>query len=602
MQRFQTIFVVLLFGAMTIFGQNKDAKDEPNYEIAFAKFAPMNTDIFIADANGSNARPLLANPESDYNASFSADGKWIYFTSERGGSADIYRVHADGKKLERLTDDAAFDDQAALAPDGKSLAFVSSRSGQADIWILDLKTKKLRNLTNNLAGDFRPAWSPDGEWLAFSSDRDSLKPKARDGFSTLLSTEIYIIRADGSNLKRLTFSQTFAGSPVWSADGRRLAFYEAAIEEVNKIVSVQRKTGGTTQIASIDVASGERRVETSGAGEKVSPRWLSENRIAYVSRLSNAGIEFTNGDAGARGEFNSPSWSSDGRRMVFHRETDFTYPPFRPNYSRDAQFRLIRTGIFPSFAPSGDKFISNDQTAGILHNSILLINADGSGQKILFGDAEKSILAPVWSSSGNKIAFGFGQFFQTTNGAAIADIAVINSDGTNLKILTKGDGNNGFPSWSPDGKQIVYRASNKDKKGLFILDTETGATRVLTKDSRDNFPAWSPDGSRIAFTSLRDGDYNIFTIAPDGADLQRLTNSPGNDAHCSWSPDGKWIAFAGARGGFKDESVLHPLNPQPYGEIYVMRSDGSDVRMLTDDQFEAATPTWIPLRRKQNLK
>ena len=601
MHKFQTIFIVLLF-ASAIGGQNNIARGEPDYEIAFAKFAPMNTDIFVADADGANAKPLLADPESDYNASFSSDGKWIFFTSERAGSADIYRVRADGKKLERLIDDAGFDDQAAASPDGKSLAFVSSRSGQADIWIFDLESKKLRNLTNHPAGDFRPAWSPDGAWLAFSSDRDSTKQKGISGFSTRHSTEIYLIRADGSNLRRLTFSQTFAGSPAWSADGKRIAFYEAAPAEVNKIVAVERKAGGSTQIVTIDVESGERRAETSGAGEKVSPRWLDGNRIAYVSRLNNAGLEFTNGAAGGRGEFNSPSWSVDGKRMVFHRETDFNYPPFRSNYSRDKQFRLIRAGVFPSFAPSGDKFISNDKTAGILKNNIILMNADGSGQKTIFADAEKAALAPVFSAQGDKIAFGLGRFFQMQNGAAIADIAVIKSDGTNLKILTNGDGNYGFPSWSPDGKQIVYRAANSNLKGLFILDSETGAARVLTKDSHDNFPSWSPDGSRIAFTSYRDGDYEIYTIKPDGTDLKRLTNIPGNDAHNSWSPDGKWIAFAGARGGFKDESVLHPLNPQPYGEIYVMRADGSDVRMLTDDQFEAATPAWIPLRSRNYLK
>ena len=120
-------------------------------------------------------------------------------------------------------------------------------------------------------------------------------------------------------------------------------------------------------------------------------------------------------------------------------------------------------------------------------------------QEILFSNADENPLAPIWSQGG-KIAFGLGQFFQTTGGPAIANIAVVNSDGTNLQILTKGDGNNGFPSWSPDGKQIVYRASNKNLKGLFILDTATGATRVLTTESQDNFPAWSPDGSRIAFT------------------------------------------------------------------------------------------------------
>lgn len=597
-----SLLFILLLCSLAVDGQNQTSRNEPDYEIAFAKFAPINTDIFMADADGANAKPLLAHPESDYNASISPDGKWIIFTSERNGSADIYRAHADGKRLERLTEDAGFDDQAAVSPDGKSLAFVSSRSGQADIWILELKTKKLRNLTNHPAGDFRPAWSPDGEWLAFSTDRDSTKPKGRGGFTVMHSTEIYLVRKDGSGLQRLTTSQTFAGSPVWSADGKRLAFYEAAPAEVNNIVAVERKTGGTTQISTIDVASGERRVETSGAGEKLSPRWLSENRIGYISRVINAGLEFTNGAAGGRGEFNNPNWSADGKRMVFHRETDFTYPPFRKHYSRDQQFRLVRTGVFPSFAPSGESFISNDKTAGIMKNNILLMNADGSGQKILFGDAVKSALAPVFSAQGDRIAFGYGQFFQNIHGAAIADIAVINSDGTNLKVLTKSDGNNGFPSWSPDGKQIVFRAANKDKRGLYILDSATGATRILTDNSHDNFPSWSPDGDLIAFTSFRDGDYEIYTIKPDGTELRRLTNTPGNDAHSSWSPDGKWIAFSTSRRGFKDESILHPLNPQPYGEIYVMRADGRDARMLTDDQFEAATPSWIPFRRRNDVK
>jgi Tol biopolymer transport system component len=64
---------------------------------------------------------------SIYDASFSFDGEWVVFTSERHGSADIFRVRANGMGLERLTDSPAFDDQAALSPDGYSLAFVSTR-------------------------------------------------------------------------------------------------------------------------------------------------------------------------------------------------------------------------------------------------------------------------------------------------------------------------------------------------------------------------------------------------------------------------------------------------------------------------------------------
>ena len=86
---------------------------------------------------------LVPDSSLDYNASYSADGRWIIFTSHRSGPAKIYRVHPDGLGLERLTDGPAFDDQAALSPDGKTLAFVSSRSGQADIWKLDLAKGKV---------------------------------------------------------------------------------------------------------------------------------------------------------------------------------------------------------------------------------------------------------------------------------------------------------------------------------------------------------------------------------------------------------------------------------------------------------------------------
>ena len=93
------------------------------------RLGPSQMTLYIANGDGSGERPLLASSSFDYNASFSPDGHWIVFTSERAGSgqADIYRVRPDGSGLERLTDDPALDDQGALSPDGHSLAFVSTR-------------------------------------------------------------------------------------------------------------------------------------------------------------------------------------------------------------------------------------------------------------------------------------------------------------------------------------------------------------------------------------------------------------------------------------------------------------------------------------------
>jgi WD40-like Beta Propeller Repeat len=66
---------------------------QPSDTVAYSGFAPLNADIFIADADGSNSKPFLAGPAEDFDASFSHDGKWVVFTSDRADSADIYRAH-----------------------------------------------------------------------------------------------------------------------------------------------------------------------------------------------------------------------------------------------------------------------------------------------------------------------------------------------------------------------------------------------------------------------------------------------------------------------------------------------------------------------------
>ena len=96
------------------------------------------------------------------------------------------------------------------------------------------------------------------------------------------------------------------------------------------------------------------------------------------------------------------------------------------------------------------------------------------------------------------------------------------------------------------------------------------------------------------FARLVDGAYEIYTIQPDGTGLKRLTFTGGNDAHMAWSPDGEHIVFASSRMGFKDE-VVYTDAPQPYGEIFVMRYDGTNIEQLTDNQWEDGTPAWQPL-------
>jgi Tol biopolymer transport system component len=214
------------------------------------------------------------------------------------------------------------------------------------------------------------------------------------------------------------------------------------------------------------------------------------------------------------------------------------------------------------------------------------------------------MMLPMWSPLGDVILFTLGGLYQRET-IKPAQLMSIRPDGSSLTALTAADENSGSPSWSPDGKQVAYRVTKGPVRALRILDLATGKSRKLETGSEyDVFPDWSPRGDWIAFTSKRDGDYEIYRIRPDGSSLQRLTHAPGTNAHSSFSPDGEWIAFSTGRQGFKDEAIhlllVAPagLTFQPYGEIAVMRADGSNVRLLTDNSTEEGTPSWIRMRKR----
>ena len=218
------------------------------------------------------------------------------------------------------------------------------------------------------------------------------------------------------------------------------------------------------------------------------------------------------------------------------------------------------------------------------------------------------ILAPQWSADGKKLAMGVGLFtsfmdFTAGNKKPVdavnggAQVAIINDDGSGFQELTSGANNNAFPSFAPDGKHLVYRTLGPEGQGLRVMTLADHSTVKLTAEW-DNFPLWSPRGDRIAFVRRNPaGDFQIFTIHPDGSGLKQLSTTHGNDAHLAWSPDGEHLLFASSRMGFKDEA-LYTEAPQPYGEIFAMKADGTDIQQLTDNQWEEGGPAWLPAYKK----
>jgi TolB protein len=592
--------------------------ERPPQQIVYARVSPNpnGLGLFIASADGSDERPLLGAADLDYDPAFAPDGRTIVFTSEREGSADLFRVETDGTGLERLTDDPAYDDQAAFSPDGRRLVFVSTRQGgYARVWMMDLLSKRVTALTSGSGGDYRPSWSPDGAWIAFASGRGSELPFAYGRWERLQLADLYVVHPDGSGLERVGTHGEFCGSPKWNRDSRHLIAYCMSAEQTlsNRRAVPEAAAGreGTdTRLLSFDIATGASDMVTSGSGVLFNPSFVGST-VGYIRKFaqgSGAGIYYADGRSGPKGDIRTASWSPDGSRVVFHKRLTTPAPVWRPSFSRLPGYQLTMTGILPSFAPAGDEFAMTGRPPNPARpfGSSIVVAATGTNQgRVIYQDDSRNVLAPQWSPRGDRIIFGvgvFGAFFDGFNSRILepgdraeggAHIAIVNRDGSGFRELTGGADNSAFPSMAPDGLRFVYRAFGPTgDDGLKIRNMESGAVTTLTH-GYDNFPLWSPRGDLVMFSRLTKGNYEIWTIKPNGTGARKVTSGRGTDAHQGWSPDGERIVFASSRMGFKDEAIYTDA-PQPYGEIFVMRSDGTNVEQLTDDQWEEGTPAWRP--------
>jgi len=363
---------------------------------------------------------------------------------------------------------------------------------------------------------------------------------------------------------------------------------------------------GETRVVSIDVPSGRFTDLSAGSGIKVSPGVVANGIVGYVRRNAGGqGVYYSDGRSGPSGDVRYAAWSPDGKRVAFHRRTLKTRSGWQKVWGRDRQYELIMSPNMPSFHPSGERFVTQAVApSGVLGRGINIVESETGTSRVLFQREGKHALAPQWSPKGDVVAFGLGTFTLFTGGLTPqitkpedrvdggGQVAVINADGSGFREVTTGPNNSGFPSIAPDGKRLVYRTFGPEGNGLRILNLADGSVKTLTS-YYDNFPFWSPRGDLIMFSRQDRGNFDIYTIKPDGSDLNRLTTSPGNDAHMAWSPDGEWIVFSSSRMGFKDES-LYTTGPQPYGELFLMRYNGNDVRQLTDNQWEDAAPAWQP--------
>jgi TolB protein len=229
-----------------------------------------------------------------------------------------------------------------------------------------------------------------------------------------------------------------------------------------------------------------------------------------------------------------------------------------------ARFGLatLTTGETPAWSPDGSKIAFIDIRDNPKGPNLYVMNADGSGQTKL-----SNALSPIetlrWSPDGTKI------LFEASPDQLNFYWAIINADGSGERPLF-GDQRGDDPVWSPDGTKITFVGAEDTRfeGDIYVMNADgSGRTNLSNNPRRDLTPQWSPDGTKIAFVSTLSGIPTIYVMNADGSEQKPLTNGLTTSFGAVWSPDGSKIAYLGI--------------PKPFeGNIIVMNADGSGQRVL----------------------
>jgi TolB protein len=265
-------------------------------KIAFVSTGTGNKEIYSCEFDGYNSQQLTRNHSISLFPAWSSDGKYLAYTSYKGGKPDlfiknlaemqeisvaqkginitpawvpgkfelaatlsfsgdqeIYLLTGEGKIIKRLTSMRGSDVSPTLSPDGKKMAFVSNRSGNPQIYIKDLVTEKTRRITYEGNYNTQPSWSPRGGQIAYASFIDGRH-------------NICLIDVEGLEPLQLTHESGDNESPSWSPDGNLIVF------------SSNRE--GPYQLYIMNAFGTDQRRLLKMNGEQTNPKW-SMNDFNY---------------------------------------------------------------------------------------------------------------------------------------------------------------------------------------------------------------------------------------------------------------------------------------------------------------------------------
>ncbi|MDT8439496.1 MAG: amidohydrolase family protein [Wenzhouxiangellaceae bacterium] len=565
-QRFLLVLIWLPFAAVA----QQPAAD------ATATDAERDTSWSVQEPPGEwSSIPIETDEVSWSTVTVSPDGLHVVFDL----LGDLYRVAMDGGEAEALTSGIAWDFQPVFSPDGTRIAFVSDRGGAENIWTMkpdgsDLQpvTDEKENLLHN------PAWAPDGQYIAAR--------KAYVSTRSIPAGSIWLYHRAGGNgvelVERLhgDQSQKNIAEPAFSPDGRYLYYSQDTTDgrvwQYNKDAVT-----GVFAIRRLDRETGETETVISGPGGAVRPVPSPDgSRIAFVRRNPTeltsrlvvreiaSGLETTllarisrdmQETSGDRGNYPGFAWLPDGSGLVLWSEGKL-HRVGLSGEQREIAFQVRDTrAVHPALRLETPVAPATERVAMLRWNQaspdgklavyqalghIWIHDLERDRRRRLTDQDEHWEFYPSFSPDGNWVVY------TTFDDEKLGSVRIAPVGRGRARVLTDEPGHYVEPSFSADGKRVVFRKTTggyltsptwSERPGLYVVDVDGGKPARVTDAGSE--PQFSADGQRILF-SERSGPTERKLVSVNLAGHDRREHLAGD-----WvtgyrvSPDGRWVAF-----------------------------------------------------------
>jgi Tol biopolymer transport system component len=610
-------------------------------------------DIYLMDIESGEETQLIQHPADDYLLGWSADGQWLVFASDRTGALGLWIASVAGTKIhgEPKLVKPGIDRIVPIGLAHEGTLFYGVVRATEDIFAADLdpSTGKVVSPPGKLiesfeGGNFTPCYSSDGKYLAYVSRRgNSPYPTNVGNALSIRSLETREERVFYKEIWRLGLR--YIGGPRWSPDGKFIVFGGSTGISISGDYRIDLQTGeitciylcgpnerlvggaygpdekyfsarvnsgtGISQIVVHDLLSGEERelfryprVERT-INIAISPdgRWLSFLNAGWGGTRSLNIMPASGGDVKEIWSFGETkqgmptynhTWSPDGRYILFSANDttkmqvwDLWRVPVEggkpEKMGLQRTWGIIHLTVRPdgrqlAFAGRGGS--SMDSELWVLENFLPTEKIEESAQFTMrkLDYAQLSYPYAEISPDGKKIAYYIAG--QTKKGIGILDL----ESGTSKVLIESGAGGQASKVWSPQSNKIAYRLNNKE---IHICDIDGAKTQLFYKSPEYKlYPTdWSRDGKKIlCFLEAEDRTMRIGTIAVDG---QVKVLASGNQTEFvsepKLSPDGNYVAFSR-----KDE--------KGNSDIYLLTSDGNQQEIIASHPGRDECPVWSPDR------